>query len=83
MPIEILETTNGYYIPKSGPWNSEKDKEAYAAAERKFEELKEADLPYVALIESHHEYTKGYWIEIKEKECKGPDILLKEHKHID
>lgn len=80
MPIQVLETIDGYYIPMDGAWQSAEDNLAYNAAERKYDELVSADLPYVALIQSHHEYTHGYWVEIKKKEVKHPDHILKEHK---
>lgn len=79
MPIQIQETTNGYYIPMDGPWQSEEDNLAYKAAETKYNKLVAADLPYVALIQSHHEYSHGYWIEIIKEEVKFPDHILKEH----
>jgi hypothetical protein len=47
---------------------------------RKYDELVAEGHPYVSLIQSHHEYTHGYWVEIKEKEVKFPDHILKEHK---
>jgi hypothetical protein len=80
MPIQVLETTNGYYIPMDGAWESMEDNLAYKAAERKYDELVAAELPYVALIKSHHEYSHGYWVEIEKNEVKHPDRIIKEHK---
>jgi hypothetical protein len=80
MPVEIIETKEGYYIPMDGPWNSKEDDMAYAAANRKYKEAIDAGNPYVSLIKSHHEYSHGYWIETKEKKVKYPDLILNEHK---
>jgi hypothetical protein len=80
MPIQVLETKTGYYIPMDGPWQSVEDDLAFRAAERKYDELVAEEHIYVALIQSHHEYTHGYWVEIKEKEVKYPDHILKEHR---
>lgn len=79
MPVEILETKEGYYIPMDGPWFSEEDNKAFAAAERKYEELIQSK-EYVALIRSHHEYSHGYWLETKEKKVKHPDVIVKSNK---
>ena len=80
MPIQIQETTNGYYIPMDGPWQSEEDNEAYKAAEDKYNEIVESGEPYVALIQSHHVYSHGYWVETKQSTVDFPDHILKEHK---
>jgi len=79
MPVEIIKTKYGYYIPMDGPWQSEEDNEAYKAAERLFEESK-ASSKYLVLIQSHHEYSHGYWIENRERSVKYPDRILKEHR---
>jgi hypothetical protein len=79
MPVEIIENKNSYYIPMDGPWQSEEDDAAYRAAERLFNEQKETN-EYVALVQSHHQCSHGYWIELKKKEVKYPDHILKEHK---
>jgi hypothetical protein len=81
MPIEILETTNGYYIPMDGIWQSEEDKSALVAANRKFEELKELDHPYIRIVESHHPYSTGYWIELNEDKIRhqSEDFIIKEY----
>lgn len=81
MPVEIIETKYGYYVPMDGPWGSFEDDMALKAAERKYEELKEGN-DYVALIRSHHDASHGYWVETTEKAAKYPDLLLKEHKRI-
>lgn len=81
MPVEVLKSGGGYYVPMDGPWQSEEDNAAFAEAERLFNELKETK-DYVALVQSHHEYTHGYWIEVKKKEVKFPDHILKEHERI-
>lgn len=78
MPVEIVEGKTGFYIPMDGPWQSEEDNAAYAAAERIFDELRQGK-DYVALIQSHHWASHGYWVEIKKKEVKDPDHILKEH----
>ncbi len=78
MPVKILEGKDHFYIPMDGAWQSEEDNKAYAAAEKIFDELKEVR-DYVALIQSHHWATHGYWIEIKKKEVRFPDHILKEH----
>lgn len=78
MSVEILEVNNGFYIPMDGPWQSDEDNKAFAAAERKFEELKQVN-KYVALIQSHHEYTHGYWIEVSESQVEYPDHIIKLH----
>jgi hypothetical protein len=79
MPVEIINNTDSIYIPMGGPWQSEEDNTAYNEANRIFHELKESK-PYVALVQSHHVYSHGYWIELKEKEVKYPDHILNEHK---
>jgi hypothetical protein len=79
MPVEILENKDSYYIPMDGPWQSEQDNAAFTAAERLYNELKETR-KYVALIQSHHEYSHGYWIELKKKPVKFPDHILKEYQ---
>lgn len=78
MTVEIIKATNGFYIPMDGPWQSEEDNACFAEAERIFNELKESK-DYVALIQSHHEYTHGYWVETKKQELAYPDHILKEH----
>jgi hypothetical protein len=80
MPVEVLECTGGsFYIPMDGPWQSEEDSEAYKVALDKYNELVESNKPYVVLIQSHDEYTHGYWIELWQKPVKFPDHILKEH----
>ncbi len=80
MPVEVLECTGGgFYIPMCGPWQSEEDNAAYKAAEEKYNELAAAGAPYVALIQSHNEYSHGYWIELKKNKTEYPDHILKEH----
>lgn len=66
------------YFAVNGPWGSDSDKAARAEAEACYEQFK-GNCPYVALIESHHVYSQGYWIEFVEKEIKDPDLLLKCH----
>lgn len=79
MPAKIEKATNGaFYIPMDGPWQSKEDNEAYKLAEDLFNELKEGK-DYVALIQSHHEYSHGYWIEVHKSTVKYPDHILKEH----
>lgn len=75
---EIIKTKDGFYLPMDGPWLSFEDDVALKAAEQKYDELKETE-DYVALIRSHHEYSHGYWIELRKKEIKYPDLLLKEN----
>lgn len=79
MKPEVLNAGGGFYIPMSGAWQSEEDNAAFAEAERIFNELKETK-DYVALVQSHHEYTHGYWVDVKKKEVKFPDHVLKEHQ---
>jgi hypothetical protein len=80
MKPKIIEiTSGGYYIPMDGPWGSEEDNAAFKAAENKFNECVAAEHMYVALIQSHHEYSHGYWIEIKGNIVKYPDRILKVH----
>jgi hypothetical protein len=78
MPVDIITTKYGYYLPMDGPWQSEDDNEAYKLAEDKFNELKESK-DYVALIQSHHEYTHGYWVEVQKNTVEYPDHILKEY----
>jgi hypothetical protein len=77
MPVEVLKSGEGFYIPMDGPWGSKEDKAALKVANQKFNELKKTKL-YVALVESHHEYTHGYWIEVKQKIVEFPDRIIKE-----
>lgn len=79
MPVEILKSKDGFYIPMDGAWKSEEDNEAYVEAERIYAELSKTNA-YVALVQSHHVYSHGYWIETKEKKVKYPDHILKEQK---
>lgn len=80
MPVEVLECTGGsFHVPMDGPWQSEEDNDAYKAAVDKYNELVAADHVYVALIQSHHEYSHGYWIETKQSPVEYPDHILKEH----
>lgn len=79
MPVEIITTKYGYYIPMDGPWQSKEDDEAFKEANRLFEASKEVE-DYIALIQSHHEYSHGYWIENRKRSVKYPDHILKEHK---
>lgn len=81
MPVEILEGKDHYYIPMDGAWQSEEDNAAYAAAVRIYNELKEIK-NYVALIQSHHWASHGYWVETKKKKVEYPDHILKEHNRI-
>lgn len=81
MPVEIIETKFGYYIPMDGPWDSEEDEAAFAAAERKYEEAQKNN-DYVALIKSYHEYSHGYWVENRVYNVNYPDLLLKQYKKI-
>jgi hypothetical protein len=81
MPVEILKCEGGsFLVPMDGPWQSEEDNAAYKAAVEKYNELVAAGNAYVALIESHHEYSHGYWIETKQSAVDFPDHILKEHK---
>jgi len=74
---EIITCTGGsFYISMDAPWQSEEDNAAYELAVRKFEELKRAH-SYVALIQSHHWATHGYWIETKEKKVEFPDHTIR------
>jgi hypothetical protein len=81
MPPRKIIAKDGIYFPMDGPWQSDEDNEAFAEAEKIFDAWKE-DKPYVALIQSHHPYSHGYWIETVKKEIKYPDLILKEHKVI-
>lgn len=76
MPVEVLEVKYGFYIPMDGAWDSEEDNAAFAAAERKYEELIDK-YDYVALIRSYHTYTHGYWVETKVKNVQYPDMVIK------
>jgi hypothetical protein len=75
MPVEIITTKYGYYIPMDGPWQSEEDNAAYKAAFNLFEEMR-VNNNYVALIQSHHEYSHGYWLETRKTDVKFPDHIL-------
>lgn len=80
MPVEVIKSMDGsMYIPMDGAWQSDEDNEAFAEAEKIYDAWKE-DKPYVALIQSFHWASHGYWIETKEKEVKYPDLILKENK---
>lgn len=77
MSVEVLKSGEGFYIPMDGSWGSKEDKAALKVAHQKFNELKKTK-PYVRIVESHHEYTHGYWLEVKNKEVKFPDRIIKE-----
>lgn len=79
MPVEVIKATYGFYIPMDGAWQSEEDNAAFAEAEKLFNELK-VSKDYVALIQSFHTYTHGYWLETTEVSRSHADLLLKEHK---
>lgn len=82
MPVEIIETKYGYYIPMDGPWDSAEDKEAHESAKGLYKECVDGGNKYVCLIRSHHEYSHGYWIETrKDRNVKYPDLLLEEHEN--
>lgn len=79
MPAEVKTCTRGdLYIPMDGPWNSEEDNQAFAKAEELFNDLKNKH-DYVALVQSHHEYTHGYWVEIGKRKTEFPDHILRLH----
>lgn len=82
MLVEVIEAKNGFYIPMDGPWQSEEDDAAYAAAVRIYNDLKEVK-DYVALIQSHSDATHGYWVETKEKSLPFCDHILKSHRKQD
>lgn len=77
MAVEILVNATGYHFPKTGPWGSKENEEALTDMQRLFDECIKAGNEYVVLIESHHECTKGYWIELKKVPTMHPDIILK------
>lgn len=64
------------YISMDGPWQSPEDDAAYKEAERIYEEKKQSH-PYVALIQSHHWASHGYWVETEKKDVSYPDHILK------
>lgn len=78
MPVEVIKSKHGFYIPMDGPWQSEEDNSAFEEAERIYNELKESN-DYVSLVQSHHVYSHGYWVETKKKDVKFPDHILKEY----
>lgn len=80
MPVEVIKAKYGFYIPMDGAWQSEEDNTAFAETDRLYNELKENN-NYVALIQSHDEYSHGYWVETTEREVNIPDHILKNYKN--
>lgn len=76
MPVQILEGKDHFYIPMDGPWDSEEDNAAFAAANRIYEDIKELH-DYVAFIRSYHDYSHGYWVETKIENVQYPDMIIK------
>ena len=75
----MIETTNGFYYPVS-TWGTNKSEIALQEAKAKFEELKKVE-PYVRVVESHHPYSTGYWVELKNVEIAAPqyDFIIEEY----
>ena len=59
------------------------EEDKYAEAKAKFEELKNSDEhDTLVLVDSHHEYSRGYWIEFKKSDLSSADFIIEEHKKI-
>lgn len=67
---------NGYHWAKTHSWNSPEMDAAKAEAVEMFYELRRLGNLYIRLVESHHEYSKGYWLELYESKLAPEDKTI-------
>lgn len=72
----IIEFSTGQKFIPVRSWGSKQDKDALVTANSLFDNIR-LYKPYVVLIKSYHQKTKGYWIELKKCNLNVTDRILK------